>query len=72
MLVLGARMQINEYVREHGAEPTYAAGFRVTDHIAMEAAISAAGKARMEVEARLSKVCSSGPRVPCSICIKQC
>jgi acetylglutamate kinase len=56
VLVLGARPQINEVLRGHGAEPRYEAGYRVTDEIAMEAAIQAAGLARMEVEARLSKV----------------
>jgi amino-acid N-acetyltransferase len=40
-------------------EPEYAGGYRVTDEVAMEAAVAAAGAARMEVEARLSK----GPEV---------
>jgi amino-acid N-acetyltransferase len=40
-------------------EPEYVGGYRVTDEVAMEAAVAAAGAARMEVEARLSK----GPEV---------
>lgn len=56
VLVVGARMQINKKLLEHGAVPRYAAGFRVTDAVTMEAAIQAAGTARMEIEARLSKV----------------
>lgn len=59
VVVVGARMQINEAMRAHGVEPEYAGGYRVTDDVAMHAAIAAAGAARMEVEARLSK----GPAV---------
>ncbi|KAK9810524.1 hypothetical protein WJX72_012135 [[Myrmecia] bisecta] len=59
VVVLGARPQINEALREQGAEPRYELGSRVTDALAMQAAMQAAGAARMEVEARLSK----GPAV---------
>lgn len=59
VLVVGARMQINEAIRAKGKEPMYAGGYRVTDDVAMRAAVAAAGAARMEVEARLSK----GPTV---------
>lgn len=59
VLVVGARMQINEAIIACGMKPTYAGGYRVTDSISMKAAIQAAGAARMEVEARLSK----GPTV---------
>jgi len=48
-------MQINKAIRANGSEPQYAGGYRVTDDVAMEAAVAAAGSARMEVEARLSK-----------------
>lgn len=65
VIVVGARMQINQVLQEHGAEPRYVSGFRVTDAVAMEAAIEAAGKARMEIEARLSKV-RRGSSIPAS------
>lgn len=59
VIVVGARMQINQAIRARGSESQYAGGYRVTDEVAMEAAVAAAGIARMEVEARLSK----GPAV---------
>ena len=59
VLVVGARVQINEAIRAKGIEPRYVGGYRVTDDVAMRAAVAAAGAARMEVEARLSK----GPTV---------
>lgn len=55
VVVVGARMQINEAIRAKGSEPQYSKGYRVTDDVAMKAAVSAAGAARMMVEARLSK-----------------
>ncbi|KAL4552786.1 hypothetical protein Ndes2526B_g02695 [Nannochloris sp. 'desiccata'] len=59
VVVVGARSRINEAIRALNMEPEYAGGYRVTDEVAMEAAVAAAGAARMEVEARLSK----GPEV---------
>lgn len=59
VIVIGARPQINRAVRERGAEPQYAHGYRVTDPASLQAAIQAAGHARMEIESRLSK----GPAV---------
>lgn len=56
VLVLGARPNIDAMVRQSGAEPQYAAGQRVTDARTMQAAMQAAGAARMQVEGRLSKV----------------
>ena len=56
VLVLGVRPDIDAMVRDSGHEPIYAHGQRVTDGVAMEAAMQAAGAARMKVEARLSKV----------------
>ena len=56
VLVLGARPGIDAMVRDSGYEPQYSHGQRVTDGVAMEAAMQAAGAARMEVEARLSQV----------------
>lgn len=59
VVVVGARAQINQALLATGSEPQYAGGYRVTDDVAMRAAIAAAGAARMEVESRLSK----GPAV---------
>ncbi|GAB4815046.1 hypothetical protein N2152v2_002092 [Parachlorella kessleri] len=59
VLVVGVRMQINKHVLEEGVKPRYEGGYRVTDTVTMAAAIEEAGKARMEIEARLSK----GPAV---------
>ena len=55
VLVLGVRPGIDGMVRDGGHEPAYSHGQRVTDGVAMEAAMQAAGAVRMEVEARLSK-----------------
>ena len=55
VVVIGARMQINKAIRAKGSEPRYVKGYRVTDDVAMKAAVAAAGAARMLVEARLSK-----------------
>jgi amino-acid N-acetyltransferase len=56
VVVIGARMQINEAVKAlGGSEPQYVKGHRVTDDVAMKAAVSAAGAARVSVEARLSR-----------------
>jgi hypothetical protein len=57
VLVVGARMQIEREILAIGGSPRIVGGFRVTDQVALQAAIRAAGTARMEVEARLSKVC---------------
>jgi len=55
VLVVGARMKIDEAVRAGGSEPQFLRGYRVTDDVAMAAAVAAAGTARMMVEARLSR-----------------
>ena len=57
MLVLGARQQIDELLHKQGEAPQYAAGYRVTDSVAMQTAVQAAGASRQAVEAQLSKVC---------------
>ena len=56
MVVLGARQGIDSTVRAAGGEVRYAGGQRVTDAVTMQAAVQAAGAARMEFEAHLSKV----------------
>lgn len=56
MLVLGARQQIDDLLQKQGEAPQYAAGYRITDSLAMQTAVQAAGASRMAVEAQLSKV----------------
>ena len=53
VLVIGARQQIDELLEKQGEAPQYAAGYRVTDSVAMQTAVQAAGSSRMAVEARL-------------------
>ena len=55
VLVVGARLKIDEAMRVAGSEPRYVRGYRVTDDVAMNAAVAAAGTARMMVEGRLSR-----------------
>ena len=57
VIVLGVQPQIDALLEERGHEPKYMGGYRITDEHAMLAAMQAAGSARMEVEAQLSKVC---------------
>ena len=59
VIVIGARTQIDAAIKASGGESTIVSGLRITDGIAMSAAIEAAGKARLEIEARLSR----GPAV---------
>lgn len=56
VVVLGAREGIDRTVRAAGREVRYVGGQRVTDEATMQAAVQAAGAARMQFEARLSKV----------------
>ena len=51
-----APVQIDEYVRLRGGAPRFVKGYRVTDELAMEAAMEAAGFNRVLFEALLSKV----------------
>lgn len=60
VVVLGAKEGIDRTVRAAGGEVRYVGGQRVTDAATMQAAVQAAGAARMQFEARLSK----GPAVP--------
>ena len=62
VLVVGCRQQVNELLEEQGVHAQHACGYRVTDAVAMQAVVQAAGSSRMEVEARLSKVRSEAPR----------
>ena len=63
VLVVGCRQQVNELLEEQGVHAQHACGYRVTDAVAMQAVVQAAGSSRMEVEARLSKVRSGVPQV---------
>jgi hypothetical protein len=56
ILVLGASPQMNDYLRLRGSAPQFVKGYRVTDELAMEAAMEAAGFNRILFEALLSKV----------------
>ncbi|KAL0055755.1 hypothetical protein WJX82_004086 [Trebouxia sp. C0006] len=55
VLIIGARQQIDELLEKQGEAPQYAAGYRITDSVAMQTAVQAAGASRMAVEAQLSK-----------------
>ena len=57
VIVLGVQPQIDALLKERGHKPQHMGGYRITDEHAMLAAMQAAGSARMEVEAQLSKVC---------------
>ncbi|GBG87331.1 hypothetical protein CBR_g45391 [Chara braunii] len=60
LLVVGASELINSLLRKRGAEASFALGHRVTDEVALEAAMEAAGRIRVDIEAKLSK----GPAIP--------
>ena len=55
-MVLGGKVQIDNYLNMRGIEPKSVGGYRITDEDAMLAAMEAAGTSRMLVEAQLSKV----------------
>jgi acetylglutamate kinase len=64
VVVLGSRQGIDNTIRAAGGQVRYVDGLRVTDVATMQAAIQAAGAARMEFEASLSKVKQPG-LLPC-------
>ncbi|KAL3139784.1 hypothetical protein ABBQ38_004086 [Trebouxia sp. C0009 RCD-2024] len=55
VVVLGGKVQIDNYLNMRGLEPKSVGGYRITDADAMLAAMEAAGTSRMLVEAQLSK-----------------
>ena len=59
VLVLGATSQIDNYLHIRGLEARFVGGYRVTDEVAMLAAMEAAGTSRVLVESHLSKVAPS-------------
>ena len=64
VVVLGGKVQIDNYLNMRGLEPKMIGGYRITDDDAMLAAMEAAGTSRMLVEAHLSKV-----QPPSSACL---
>jgi hypothetical protein len=56
VLVCGAKPHIDEYLRAHGQEPRLVGAYRVTDELALQGALKAAGTISTEVSAHLSKV----------------
>ncbi len=56
VIVLGASNQINNALARLKRDPVFVGGYRVTDGVALAAAMEAAGGIRMAVEAFLSKV----------------
>ncbi len=55
VLVHGFRPQVNEQLRAKGEEPRYYKGIRITDGVALDSALEAAGQLRYEVEAAFSQ-----------------
>jgi amino-acid N-acetyltransferase len=61
VLVHGARPQIEERLKERGAEIRYVNGLRVTDDAALACVKEAAGAVRVEIEAQLSMGLANSP-----------
>ena len=68
VVVLGGKVQIDNYLNMRGLEPKNIGGYRITDDDAMLAAMEAAGTSRMLVEAQLSKV----QTILCCLCSVVC
>ena len=55
VLVHGFRPQVNELLRERNHAPRYSHGIRITDEVALDCALEAAGQLRYEIEAAFSQ-----------------
>ena len=57
VVALGTGPQVDARLASRGAPSRFVGGYRVTDADALDAAVDAAGAARVVVEAAMSKVC---------------
>lgn len=56
VVIIGCTCFINKALHKMGKEPEHVSGYRVTNDIALQAAVDAAGRARVKVEGFFSKV----------------
>jgi amino-acid N-acetyltransferase len=67
VLVYGARVQIDDRLRQLRHRSRYVAGLRVTDDVALSCAKEASGRLRVEIEARLSMGLRNSPMAGAAI-----
>ena len=61
ILVYGFRPQVNEQLAVKGHPPSYHNGIRITDAVALDCVLEAAGQLRYEVEAAFSQALPNTP-----------
>ncbi len=61
ILVYGFRPQVNEHLALKGQQPRYHKGVRITDAVALDCVLEAAGQLRYEVEAAFSQALPNTP-----------
>ncbi len=61
ILVYGFRPQVNEQLAAKGYPPSYHKGIRITDEVALDCVLEAAGQLRYEVEAAFSQALPNTP-----------